>query len=286
MRDQSVQPANTASTPPRKCRCQGTAHVRPGRPRPVCNRRPPVAAAPTHGDRPHHILEPTALVTPEYSRIVHWREPSGRGRRCLLRWTAGAVRRTSVDAARRRDATQRGSGHEDRGEAGRGCAQRVHVRACRQSSSPHGDVAAAAPSPARAGLRHTLVAQAALNGARALGVGTGVPRWPVARSAHLGVMTAIRLAASLRVQRSRPGFVTAGFNSSRSTAGGCVHARSVVEGSVRTALPLCFCAFGLSGMMWQIPEGRRAYRSGYRILGITRGGTGFLVATVRRENGP
>jgi RNA polymerase sigma-70 factor (ECF subfamily) len=67
-----------------------------------------VAARQMVGERPGHILQPTALVNEVYVRLVDWRNVKWQNRAHFFGVAARIMRRILVDAARARGRTKRG----------------------------------------------------------------------------------------------------------------------------------------------------------------------------------
>jgi RNA polymerase sigma factor (TIGR02999 family) len=67
-----------------------------------------VAARQMAGERPGHILQPTALVNEAYVRLVDWRNVKWQNRAHFFGVAARIMRRILVDAARARGRTKRG----------------------------------------------------------------------------------------------------------------------------------------------------------------------------------
>ena len=62
------------------------------------------------GERPGHILQPTALVNEAYMRLVSWKEVEWQNRAHFFGTAAQIMRRVLVDMARRRGRDKRGGG--------------------------------------------------------------------------------------------------------------------------------------------------------------------------------
>ena len=62
------------------------------------------------GERPGHILQPTALVNEAYMRLVNWKEVQWQNRAHFFGTAAQIMRRVLVDMARRRGREKRGGG--------------------------------------------------------------------------------------------------------------------------------------------------------------------------------
>jgi RNA polymerase sigma factor (TIGR02999 family) len=60
------------------------------------------------GERPGHVLQPTALVNEAYLRLVEWTDVRWQGRAHFLAVAAQVMRRVLVDVARSRDRAKRG----------------------------------------------------------------------------------------------------------------------------------------------------------------------------------
>jgi RNA polymerase sigma factor (TIGR02999 family) len=60
------------------------------------------------GERPGHILQPTALVNEAYMRLVNWKEVQWQNRAHFFGTAAQIMRRVLVDMARTRDREKRG----------------------------------------------------------------------------------------------------------------------------------------------------------------------------------
>jgi RNA polymerase sigma factor (TIGR02999 family) len=67
-----------------------------------------VAARQMAGERPGHILQPTALVNEVYVRLVDWRNVKWQNRAHFFSVAARIMRRILVDAARARGRSKRG----------------------------------------------------------------------------------------------------------------------------------------------------------------------------------
>ena len=67
-----------------------------------------VAARQMAGERPGHILQPTALVNEAYVRLVDWKNVRWQNRAHFFGVAAGIMRRILVDAARARGRVKRG----------------------------------------------------------------------------------------------------------------------------------------------------------------------------------
>jgi len=61
-----------------------------------------------HGERPHHTLQPTALVHEAFARLVDQNRTQWRSRAHVLGIAGQAMRRVLIDHARRRSAEKRG----------------------------------------------------------------------------------------------------------------------------------------------------------------------------------
>jgi RNA polymerase sigma-70 factor (ECF subfamily) len=62
------------------------------------------------GERPGHILQPTALVNEAYMRLVNWKDVQWQNRAHFFGTAAQIMRRVLVDIARTRDRAKRGKG--------------------------------------------------------------------------------------------------------------------------------------------------------------------------------
>ena len=62
------------------------------------------------GERPGHVLQPTALVNEAYMRLADWKEVRWQNRAHFFAMAAQIMRRVLVDMARTRDRTKRGGG--------------------------------------------------------------------------------------------------------------------------------------------------------------------------------
>ena len=62
------------------------------------------------GERPGHILQPTALVNEAYMRLVSWKEVQWQNRAHFFGTAAQIMRRVLVDMARKRGRDKRGGG--------------------------------------------------------------------------------------------------------------------------------------------------------------------------------
>ena len=62
------------------------------------------------GERPGHILQPTALVNEAYMRLVDWKDGRWQNRTHFFAVAAQIMRRVLVDVARTRDCGKRGRG--------------------------------------------------------------------------------------------------------------------------------------------------------------------------------
>jgi RNA polymerase sigma-70 factor, ECF subfamily len=62
------------------------------------------------GERPGHILQPTALVNEAYMRLVNWKEAHWQNRAHFFGTAAQIMRRVLVDMARTRGREKRGGG--------------------------------------------------------------------------------------------------------------------------------------------------------------------------------
>ena len=62
------------------------------------------------GERPGHILQPTALVNEAYLRLVDWKEARWQNRAHFFAVASQMMRRVLVDEARTRDRAKRGRG--------------------------------------------------------------------------------------------------------------------------------------------------------------------------------
>ena len=62
------------------------------------------------GERPGHILQPTALVNEAYVRLVDWKDVRWQNRAHFFAMAAQIMRRVLVDVARTRGRTKRGHG--------------------------------------------------------------------------------------------------------------------------------------------------------------------------------
>ena len=69
-----------------------------------------LAARQMAGERPGHILQPTALVNEAYMRLVNWKEVQWENRAHFFGTAAQIMRRVLVDVARRRAREKRGRG--------------------------------------------------------------------------------------------------------------------------------------------------------------------------------
>ncbi len=69
-----------------------------------------VAARCMAGERPGHILQPTALVNEAFLRLIDWKEVHWQNRAHFFAVTAQMMRRVLVDLARTRDREKRGGG--------------------------------------------------------------------------------------------------------------------------------------------------------------------------------
>jgi RNA polymerase sigma-70 factor, ECF subfamily len=79
-----------------------------------------VAARYMAGERPGHILQPTALVNEAYMRLVDWKDVRWQNRAHFFAMAAQIMRRVLVDVARTRQRAKRGQGqvHVSLSEAG------------------------------------------------------------------------------------------------------------------------------------------------------------------------
>ena len=62
------------------------------------------------GERPGHLLQPTALVNEAYMRLVNWKEVQWQNRAHFFATAAQIMRRVLVDMARNRGRAKRGQG--------------------------------------------------------------------------------------------------------------------------------------------------------------------------------
>ena len=62
------------------------------------------------GERPGHLLQPTALVNEAYLRLVDWKDARWQNRAHFFAVAAQIMRRVLVDMARLRDRAKRGQG--------------------------------------------------------------------------------------------------------------------------------------------------------------------------------
>jgi RNA polymerase sigma factor (TIGR02999 family) len=62
------------------------------------------------GERPGHVLQPTALVNEAYVRLADWKDVRWQNRAHFFAMAAQIMRRVLVDMARTRDRTKRGGG--------------------------------------------------------------------------------------------------------------------------------------------------------------------------------
>jgi RNA polymerase sigma factor (TIGR02999 family) len=62
------------------------------------------------GERPGHLLQPTALVNEAYMRLVDWKDVQWQNRAHFFGTAAQIMRRVLVDIARTRDRAKRGKG--------------------------------------------------------------------------------------------------------------------------------------------------------------------------------
>jgi RNA polymerase sigma factor (TIGR02999 family) len=69
-----------------------------------------LAARQMAGERPGHLLQPTALVNEAYMRLVDWKDVQWQNRAHFFGTAAQIMRRVLVDIARTRDRTKRGKG--------------------------------------------------------------------------------------------------------------------------------------------------------------------------------
>ena len=69
-----------------------------------------LAARHMAGERPGHILQPTALVNEAYLRLIDWKDVRWQNRAHFFAVAAQIMRRVLVDAARNRDRAKRGRG--------------------------------------------------------------------------------------------------------------------------------------------------------------------------------
>jgi RNA polymerase sigma factor (TIGR02999 family) len=69
-----------------------------------------LAARQMAGERPGHILQPTALVNEAYMRLVNWKEVQWQNRAHFFGTAAQIMRRVLVDMARSRGREKRGRG--------------------------------------------------------------------------------------------------------------------------------------------------------------------------------
>jgi RNA polymerase sigma factor (TIGR02999 family) len=69
-----------------------------------------LAARQMAGERPGHLLQPTALVNEAYLRLVNWKEVQWQNRAHFFGTAARIMRRVLVDAARARGRAKRGHG--------------------------------------------------------------------------------------------------------------------------------------------------------------------------------
>ena len=69
-----------------------------------------LAARQMAGERPGHILQPTALVNEAYMRLVNWKEAQWQNRAHFFGTAARIMRRVLVDMARTRGRDKRGGG--------------------------------------------------------------------------------------------------------------------------------------------------------------------------------
>jgi RNA polymerase sigma-70 factor, ECF subfamily len=69
-----------------------------------------LAARQMAGERPGHVLQPTALVNEAYLRLVNWKDVQWQNRAHFFGTAAQIMRRVLVDAARSRGRAKRGLG--------------------------------------------------------------------------------------------------------------------------------------------------------------------------------
>ena len=69
-----------------------------------------VAARCMAGERPGHILQPTALVNEAFLRLIDWQEVRWQNRAHFFAMASRIMRRILVDSARARDTGKRGDG--------------------------------------------------------------------------------------------------------------------------------------------------------------------------------
>jgi RNA polymerase sigma-70 factor, ECF subfamily len=69
-----------------------------------------LAARQMAGERPGHLLQPTALVNEAYLRLVDWKDVQWQNRAHFFGTAAQIMRRVLVDIARTRDRAKRGKG--------------------------------------------------------------------------------------------------------------------------------------------------------------------------------
>jgi len=69
-----------------------------------------LAARHMAGERPGHVLQPTALVNEAYLRLIDWKDVRWQNRAHFFGVAAQIMRRILVDAARTRDRAKRGRG--------------------------------------------------------------------------------------------------------------------------------------------------------------------------------
>jgi len=69
-----------------------------------------LAARQMAGERPGHLLQPTALVNEAYLRLVNWRDVQWQNRAHFFGTAAQVMRRVLVDVARSRGRAKRGRG--------------------------------------------------------------------------------------------------------------------------------------------------------------------------------
>jgi RNA polymerase sigma factor (TIGR02999 family) len=62
------------------------------------------------GERPGHVLQPTALVNEAYMRLADWKDVQWQNRAHFFAMAAQIMRRVLVDMARTRDRSKRGGG--------------------------------------------------------------------------------------------------------------------------------------------------------------------------------
>ena len=82
------------------------------------------------GERPGHVLQPTALVNEAYLRLVDWKDVRWQNRAHFFAMAAQIMRRVLVDAARTRGRAKRG-----RGQLHVSLSEAAHVPAADRAST-------------------------------------------------------------------------------------------------------------------------------------------------------